>query len=560
MLRLPVGNENFGSIRENKLDLVDKTLLIKELLDNPTPEIVLITRPRRFGKTLNLSMLEHFFSPQAYGMRTAGLFDDLKISQCGEQYMRHQGQYPVIFITLKDIKDSRYEKAYAKLSVLIANVYQEHQYLLSSDKLTEIQKENFLNILRRTETEEIIINSLKDLCIYLYQHFGKKTWLLIDEYDTPLQAAYSHDYLVEMLELMRGFFGMTLKTNPYLNRAVLTGILKISKENLFSDLNNIGVYSLLNSRFGQYFGFTEDEMEEILQKSGLQNQTQQIRDWYNGYQVGDIIVYNPWSIAKCLENKGNIQPYWVYTSSNDLIKKLMAQSEESVKDDFQTILAEKPIEAVINPNIVFDDLGKDRDSLYTLLLFSGYLKATKCHQQDLYFHCTLTPPNREVFILYRSVILSWFEEPMTRKGYQAFLQSLVTGKIEEFTARLQDYLLESMSFFNSKGTHPENFYHGFVLGLMVSLKETHEVRSNRESGYGVYDIMLIPKDKNQLALILEFKSVRDAKKNLQQAAEEALQQIKNRHYAAELKSRGFEKILSLDLAFHGKQVAVLIGS
>jgi hypothetical protein len=551
-----VGNENFGSIRENKLDLVDKTLLIKELLDNPTPEIILITRPRRFGKTLNLSMLEHFFAPQAYGVPTAGLFDDLKISQCGERYMRHQGQYPVIFITLKDIKDGRYETAYAKLAILMARVYREHRYLLTSEKLTQAEKKNFTAILEKEVNETSIQSALQDLSFYLYQHYGKKVWLLIDEYDTPLQAAYFHGYLPQMLELMRGLFGMTLKTNSYLNRAVMTGILKIAKENLFSDLNNIGVYSLLDSKFGQYFGFTEVEMDDVLQKSGLQNQAQQIRDWYNGYQAGDIIVYNPWSIAKCLENKGSLQPYWVNTSGNDLIKKLFAQAEESVKDDLQSILAGEPIEAAINPNIVFNDLGKDRDSLYSLLLLSGYLKATRCQPEGLRFHCTLTPPNREVFILYPSVILSWFEEPMSQKGYQAFLQSLVKGKIEEFTARLQDYLLESMSFFDARSTHPENFYHGFVLGLIISLKETHEVRSNRESGYGVYDVMLIPKDNNQLALILEFKSVRDANKDLAQAAQEALQQIRNRQYAAELKARGFNKILSLGLAFHGKQVMV----
>jgi hypothetical protein len=289
----------------------------------------------------------------------------------------------------------------------------------------------------------------------------------------------------------------------------------------------------------------------------LQTQAQPIRDWYNGYQVGDTIVYNPWSIAKCVENKGDLQPYWVNTSGNDLIKQLLAQADESVKEDFQTILAEKPIEATISLNIVFSDLGKNSNSLYSLLLLSGYLKATQCIQRGVNFHCVLTPPNKEVFLLYQSVIISWFEDPMTTRGYEHFLKTLTQGKVEEFTFRLQDYLLESLSLFDVKGVHPENFYHGFILGLIVSLKETHEVRSNRESGYGVYDVMLIPKDKNQLALILEFKSVRDAKKDLRKAAKEALKQIKNRQYASELKARGFEKILSLGLAFHGKQVAVL---
>lgn len=555
--RLPVGNENFGKLKEQCLHVVDKTLWIKELLDYPSPEIILITRPRRFGKTLNLSMLEHFFAAQVNGKSTSGLFDDLKISQCGQEYMRHQGKYPVIFITLKDIKDSQYKTVVAKLRGLIAWVYQEHQYLLDSEKLSTIQKEQYAAVLKKEIDEETIQTALKDLSYYLYQHYGQEPWLLIDEYDTPIQAAYFHGYLPSMLEMMRGFLGITLKTNPYICRAVLTGILKIAKKSLFSDLNNISAYSLLDSKYGEYFGFTEEEMADILKKAHLENQSQQIRHWYNGYQIGDIVVYNPWSIAKCIEYNGSLQPFWVNTSGNELIKQLLAQSDESVKEDFQLILQGKCIEATINPNIVFKDLGKNRESLYSLLLLSGYLKAIHCERQDVGFRCVLTPPNWEVFILYRSLITSWFIEPMTQKGYERFLKTLVEGQIDEFTARLQNYLLESFSFFDVKGTHPEIFYHGFVLGLVVSLGETHEVRSNKESGYGVYDVMLIPKDKDQLGLILEFKTVHDPEKELKFAATEALQQIKDRQYAAELQQRGIRKILSVGLAFRGKQVVVI---
>jgi len=555
-MRLPIGYDNFADIRENKFDFVDKSLLIKELLDE-TFQVVLITRPRRFGKTLNLSMLQHFFTAQIYGKSTSKLFDGLKISRCGEKYTQHQGKYPVIFITFKDIKDGKFVTAYEKLRNLLAKSYREHQYLLSSDKLTEVEKRKYLSVLEEQISEANIQSALQDLSYYLFQHYGEKVWLLIDEYDTPLQAAYFHGYLQPMLEMMRGIFSMALKTNSYLKRAVLTGILKIAKENLFSDLNNLIAYSLLNSEYGQYFGFTEEEMEDILHRSGLQEKAQQIRNWYNGYQVGDVVVYNPWSIANCLKNNGALQPYWVNTSGNELIKQLLAQSDENVKNDFQMILEGKSIEATINPNIVFNDLGKDSDSLYSLLLLSGYLKATRCEHQGLKFQCILTPPNQEVSLLYPDIITYWFSESMTKKGYESFLKALVQGRIEEFTARLQDYLLESFSFFDVKGNRPEIFYHGFVLGLVVGLKETHEVKSNRESGYGVYDVMLIPKDNNQLGLILEFKTVRSADQDLKESASKALQQIKERGYAAELQQKGIQKILSVGLAFRGKQVMIL---
>lgn len=314
---------------------------------------------------------------------------------------------------------------------------------------------------------------------------------------------------------------------------------------------------MLDSQYGQYFGFTEEEMVEILKKSGLKQESKKIQDWYNGYQVGNVVVYNPWSIARCLEHKGQLQPYWVNTGGADLIKKLLAQADVKVKTDFQAILEGRPIEATINSHIIFNDLGKDRDSLYSLLLLSGYLKAMECKQEGLSYRCLLMPPNREVTLVYREIIVKWFSDRLTREGYEDFLQSLVEGRIEEFTACLQDYLLESASFFDVQGRHPEKFYHGFVLGLIVGLKNTHEVRSNRESGYGMYDVMLIPKDLTKLGLILEFKTVSDSRQDLTKTAEQALAQIKARDYATELRRCGIQKILSVGLAFYGKQVVVL---
>ncbi len=558
MIRIPVGYDNFGSICREGLDFIDKSLFIKELLDEQT-QVTLITRPRRFGKTLALSMLQHFLTPEAYGLATAGLFDSMKIAQCGEAYMQHQGKYPVIYVTFKDVKDHNFERSFGNFRNLMSRLYTEHNAILKSDQLSESQKAVFSKIENSEGTPEQIQAALFNLCQYLHQCYGVKPWLLIDEYDTPLQAAYAHDYFDEMLALIRGVFSLSLKSNPHLNRAVITGILHVAKASLFSDLNSIQSYSLLNSRYSEYFGFTEQEMSEILEKSGLKEQAAVIRNWYNGYQVGKTVIYNPWSIACCLANDGELKAYWVHTSGNVLIKQLLAHAGADVKQDFEQLLRGEPIEATIHEHTVFSDLRKyDRKALYSLLLLSGYLKALDSKEVDSEFICTLAVPNREVLALYRTIIVDWFAEHIERVAYtyDRFLNALVSGQIEEFSEVLRYFLRESLSVFDTQGQHPEIFYHGFVLGLTVSLRETHEVRSNRESGYGRYDVMLIPKDTKQLGLVLEFKTMREPEVILAEAAEKALEQIADRAYVTELQQRGIAKTLAVGFAFRGKEVAV----
>lgn len=380
--------------------------------------------------------------------------------------------------------------------------------------------------------------------------------MLIDEYDTPIHSAFSQDYYSEMIDLMRGLFGAALKTNPYLEKAVITGILCIAKESLFSGLNNVKVYTLLDNKYSEYFGFTEAEMSALLNQANLQQQADAIRHWYNGYLVGNTVIYNPWSIARCLDENGKLRPYWIHTSGNDLIRELLARGDNALKEGLANLLEGKPIEVMITEYAVFGDLENDNNAFWSLLFFSGYLKAIKSESVRSHIRCWLIPPNYEVKILFEDIIQGWFSNFLGDSRYQYFLKSLTQGNVEEFTLYLQDCLQNVISIFDASGGHyPERFYHGFVLGLVVSLEATHEVQSNRESGYGRYDVMLIPKD-SQLGIVMEFKTTTHAQ-NLSQAAEQALQQIIEKNYAQQLRSKGIQKILHLGLAFHHKEVAIV---
>jgi hypothetical protein len=551
--KLPLGYDVFSEIAQQKLSYIDKSLFIKEILDDIAAKVILITRPRRFGKTFNLTMLQHFLAPEVQGKTTRGLFDKLKIAQAGKQYLEHQGKYPVIFITFKGVKDHKFKNAYDGLCKLLSDVYREHDYLLHSTKLSDGDKKLFTAILNREAKEIEIRDSLKSLSRYLFDHCGIAPWLLIDEYDTPIQSSYMHGYYDEMVNLMRYMFGEALKTNPYLYKGVITGILRIAKESLFSGLNNLKVCSLLNSEYSQHFGFTEEEMADLLKQYGLANKAKEIRDWYNGYQFGGGTVYNPWSIASCINSGGEIAPYWVNTSDNALIKSLLMRADANIKVQFESLLQKKPIEALIDENMVFGELDTNKDAIWNLLLFSGYLKAVSAVREGIKIKCQLLPPNQEVFALYQDTIVSWFTDAIGRHGYQNFLSALLVGNVEDFLAMLQKFLHESISMFDVKGNQPEIFYHGLVMGLLVSLEKTHIVKSNRESGFGRYDVMIIPKDPAKLGIILEFKTAKQ-NETLNAAAKTALKQIIDRNYAAELRQHGVSQILLMGLAFAGKEV------
>jgi hypothetical protein len=502
-MQLMIGLDNFGQAVTQKIGFIDKSLFIKEILDNEPVVASVITRPRRFGKTFNLSMLRHFLTPEVIGIPTKDMFKDLKIAQAGSAYMDHQGKYPVIFVTFKSIDDSNFESAYEKIQLLISDVYEQHQYLLDSPKLSEHDKKIYKIILETDagNNPSLITESLKKLTRFLHLHHGIKPWLLIDEYDTPIQAGYLNKHYDQIVEFMRGMFGSALKGNDYLHRAVITGILRVSKESLFSGVNNLKVYSLLNFEYANCFGFTQSEVDEALKKANLEHLSKDIKSWYNGYTIGDHQIYNPWSIANYIYAKGAVAPYWVNISGSGLIRTSMAAASTEIKEQFELILAGKPIKAMITENMVFSDLTNNSDALWSLLLFSGYLTVIEKNYVGTDLDCLLRTPNYEVHALYKTIINNWFSAPLGQISYQNFLKSLTTGDLNKFIKTLKQFLKESLSHFDVKGHHPEKFYHGFVLGLMVGLSETHIVESNKESGDGRYDVMIIPKDLTKLGLI-----------------------------------------------------------
>ena len=560
---LPIGYDNFRAVIENKLDFVDKSLWIAAVIKDKSTQAAVFTRPRRFGKTLNLSMLHHFLAAEVNGRPTTDLFSGLKITKMEDVYRQHQGKHPVVFLTFKDIKDANFEKTYANLGNLMSRTYSEHAHLLSSPKLLMHQKKRFESILEERATEASMQSALLDLTQALYLHHDVKPWLLIDEYDTPIQASYVHGYYDPMINFMRGLFGAALKTNPYLQKAVITGILRVAKESLFSGINNLQVYSLLQPEYAEHFGFTEEEVAELLKQAKLEERAKEIRAWYNGYQVGSTTLYNPWSIANCIKKKGELVPYWINTSDNKLIRDLLVKSSTGFKAQFELLLQGKPVEQLIDDNTVFGDLQANESAVWSLLLMTGYLKVLGQRRTEQGLWCTLAIPNREVRDLYRQIIEQWLSNGHGVKWYNEFLDHLLTGNLEEFERELKQLMEETVSVHDTS-RDPESFYHGLMIGLTASLyqSEQYEIQSNRESGYGRYDYMIFSRDKTKPTLLLEFKKVEATKNpatltaNLEKAAGEALEQIDRQRYMAEAEKRGSTRVLKIGLAFSGKRFAI----
>lgn len=557
-MQLPLGYENFKEIIDHQLDFVDKTLFIQEVLDDKATKVAVITRPRRFGKTLNLSMLHHFLAAEAYGQSTQGLFEHTKIAALGDKYMQHQGRYPVIFITFKDIKDHSFEQALQQLAIVMMRTYREHRYLLSSPQLDPEQKEFFRSILSREANQSTLEAALEQLTSFLFQHHGVKPWLLIDEYDTPIQASYLGGYYRPLIDCLRNLFGAALKTNSYLERAVITGILRVAKESLFSGLNNLKVYTLTNSHYGQHFGFTEAEVGNLLEQAGFNQQAQAIRDWYNGYRVGDYTVYNPWSIVNCIAEKGELAPYWVNTSDNQLIKTILLNSSESFRTQFEDLLQGYTIDKIIDENMVYGDLKNNESAAWSLLLMAGYLKIISSQRVVAELRCQLTIPNQEVRSLYQQIIQQWLANGHGTEWFNSFLNHLLTGDLIAFERDLKELVEQTFSV-HDVSKDPEAFYHGFMVGATTSLyhNENYEIKSNRESGHGRYDYMIFSHDKNRPTILIELKRVpkdaADLDKALTQAAQQALEQIELQNYAAEARQRGRTNILKIGLAFSGRR-------
>jgi hypothetical protein len=555
-MRLPIGYDNFQEVVEKKLDFIDKTLFIKAVLDDDVTKVAVITRPRRFGKTFNLSMLQHFLTQEVYGKETQDLFKHLKITECGDGYMQHQGKYPVVSISFKDIKKNNFKDAFSKLHELMIDTYSQHIYLENSDKLSSYQKDFYKTLMSRKADRSQIENSLKTLTEFLYNHHGIKPWLLIDEYDTPIQAGYANGYYPEIIDFMRGMFGSALKNNSYLEKAVVTGILRVAKESLFSGVNNLKVYSILNSKYSEYFGFTESEIDEILKKSNLLDKAEEIKQWYNGYQIGETVIYNPWSIVNCIDEKGKLQPYWVNTSDNQLIKDLLKESTLKFKHEFELLISGESIEKLIDERMVFQYLKNDPSSVWSLLLMAGYLKPVSSHETYQGTLAKLAVPNREVHNLYRQIVEQWLSNGYGLEWYNEFIESLLTGNMDEFKKHLSKVILQITSY-HDFAKEPEAFYQGLMLGFTVSLHSsgTHEIKSNRESGLGRFDIVIIPKDTSTLGIVIELKSGTEREK-LVKVAKTAFKQMNEKKYSEILKSSGIKEILKIGIGFCGKEFEI----
>ncbi len=552
--RIAIGVSDFRKMLTEDYYYVDKTLFIKDIMEDGS-EIILLPRPRRFGKTLNMSMLRYFFEKSAQDNRQ--LFENLAIGQEAD-FMAKQGQYPVIYLSFKELKNDNWEDCLNSFKFMIWQEYQRHSYLLKSDVLDENDLRYYKIISNRSASLIDYQMALSKLSKYLFEYHNQKAIILIDEYDVPIQQAYIKQYYDPLISFMRNFMTAALKDNDYLEKAVLTGVMRVARESLFSGLNNLSVWTLVDEPYCKQFGFLETEVEELLNYYGIESQLDDVRNWYNGYIFGNTVIYNPWSLLKYVQNwKGGLQPYWINTSDNEIVHRLISRGGPALKMELEDLLQGIAVVKTINQNISMGEVEKNDQNVWSFLLFSGYLKPLSRDIIDGEMICSLAIPNREVQTIYRDIIKSWFNDSVHSDFLRTMLKSLISGQIEVFASHFREYVQSSFSYFDTGGKVPEKIYHAFVLGLLVGLRPNYEIKSNREGGYGRYDVMVIPQDTSQAGIIIEFKSVeQDAENDLEQVAQLALQQIEAKEYQQELFERGIHKIIKLGIVFRGKEVLV----
>lgn len=560
MKTISIGKQDFASLREHNCFYIDKTDFIKEWW-NSQDDVTLITRPRRFGKTLNMSMVECFFSVK-YAKRL-DLFEGLSIEKNAD-LRKLQGTYPVLFLSFAAVKTNTYENARRQICSLIASLYDENMYLLNGDTLNEREKKRFQAVTPEMNDADAVM-ALQNLCLFLSKYYGKKVIVLLDEYDTPLQESYAYGYWRELTAFTRSLFNATFKTNPYLERAIMTGITRVSKESIFSDLNNLEVITTTSEKYATSFGFTESEVFTALDEAGMSDQCDVVKKWYDGFVFGGKKdIYNPWSITNFLD-KRKIDIYWANTSSNSLIGHLIQRGNSAIKEAMEDLLSGKELVTEIDEQIVFDQLDDNMTAIWSLLLSSGYLKINQAPKDaaasNQNYHLSLT--NHEVDVMFRRMVDGWFKK--YTPNYNAFVKALLADDVRAMNHYINRIALETFSFFDtgkgpSASAEPERFYHGFVLGLMVDLQDNYHITSNRESGFGRYDIMLEPVEIGQSdAIILEFKVIDpESEADLNATVNNALEQIRHKQYDAQLLARGFrpDQIRAYGFAFQGKQVLI----
>jgi hypothetical protein len=556
--RVAIGIDDFRTLREARLEYVDKSDLIRQLLDRPGVQAVLLPRPRRFGKSLNLSMLRCFFEKRDEDL--SALFEDLSIWQAGDAYRAHFQQYPVVYFNFKGSRHDTFEPIAAAIRVKIQRLFDEHRYLQESDKLSPVELRAYRAVLEGTADQSLFDRALLDLSGYLHAHHGEKVVLLVDEYDEPIHAGYFHGFAPRVIEFMRRFLGDGLKSNPHLFKAVVTGILRVAKENLFSGLNNLGVYSLLATPFNTCFGFTEPEVKALLARTGRENLLDEVRAFYNGYIFGGVAIYNPWSVLNFLDRSDERpQPYWLSTSSNDLVRELLERYALQLQPVFETLLEGGTITRRLDENVVLSEIRDDEGALWSLLVFSGYLKAAEGPTDALgWGEHLLSIPNREVREVYATTFRRWMTARLSGHGgdLATLTRALLEGDAEVFEEQLQAFVTNLLSYHDVGTVAPERVYHGFVVGLLAVMEPAYQVRSNRESGKGRPDVMIRPMVAGKPGVVLELKVARAGKKTLEQALEEGVAQLRGRDYGAELAAGGAGVVHGMAVAFDGKVVRV----
>ena len=558
---LPIGTEDFKELIEKNYYYVDKTLWIKELIDRRI-KVGLFTRPRRFGKTLNLSMLRYFFEDTrdaSVNEENRRLFDGLAIADAGEEYTAHMQKYPVITLTLKSAKQGDFDTAYMMLKKEIAEEFLRHGQVLYSDALSKAEKARFRNIADLEAEDAHYADALKFLSGCLKKAYGKRSIILLDEYDVPLENAYYRGFYEEMIDFIRSLFESALKTNPNLEFAVITGCLRISRESIFTGLNNLDIVSILDKRYGEYFGFTPEEVRKMLEYYGCKHRLEDLKRWYDGYLFGKTEVYNPWSVIKfqsdlTADPEAFPRPYWSNTSSNSIVRDLIQEADSIAVGELETLLAGGTIQKPVHEDITYADIRQSQDNLWNFLFFTGYLKKTGEVLDGSRIKVDLAIPNMEIRSIYEDKIRNWFDEKTKQKDLSALYEALLSGDEEATQKELKKLLGESISYLDSA----EAFYHGFLLGVLMNIGGGYIVKSNREAGNGRYDICVYHiSDETKPAAVIELKAVKRAGQ-MEKGAEEALRQIAEKKYDAWLGDLGYEECWHVGVGFCRKNCAVKV--
>ena len=551
--RLPIGFEDFKKFKEEALYLVDKTLLIKELLDTGA-QTTLLTRPRRFGKTLNLSMLRRFFederTPEGEKIDNRHLFEGLAIMDAGEKYLAHMGQYPVISLSLKSAKQSDFAMAYTMLKREIVAEFSRHQYVLAG-KMNGNAQEKYEAILEEGEEASLYVDAIRFLSECLYKYHGKEAMILIDEYDVPLECAYFGGFYDEMIGFIRSLFESALKTNPYLKFGVVTGCLRISRESIFTGLNNLEIHSIISENYSSCFGFTGEEVQEMLAYYDLSDRFCEARDWYDGYLFGNREIYNPWSILNYTKsvlsgNQISTKPYWSNTSSNGIVKELVEEADDMTRQELEILMEGGTIEKPVHEEITYGDIHTSKDNLWNFLFFTGYLKmkSQRIEKRNIYIEMAI--PNEEIASIYEQSIKEWFDQKIANVDRSSLIKAFEEGDCEAAENFISQQLMDTISYFD----YAESYYHGFLTGLLKNAGR-YMVQSNRESGTGRPDLILCEKKFMGKAIILELK-VAKTFAEMEEKCEEALQQIEAQDYAAPLSADGYRPILKYGIALYKK--------